>query len=700
MTQAPAAPVSLSTAELVAANLRYRSPSGPLLHRAYAHVICKHLLVADDPGGQTEAEIREGCRDLIVQGRPKKKHVEAALSLLSEKRVVGLQSGRRHDRWGLTDDARSDLEAQIEARRATVEASVRRHLPTAPGVERVCEWLDAVAARVFAAYGDRWVRNVTGRPAQTRRGWGVPRGDIGDVAREVAAEQGLAETADALADGLWGLLVSEDPDDRRLLWDYGRAMFAARLMAADLSADPISAAHLRGGVLMLDTNAMISFALGAAAGEPAYTALADALDAAGVDVRYLPQTLREYEGVCDRRRDETRRAIRGVPLFALQQSTDEWIVSGLRSESYKSGGWDAFFDELKDPSNEFADGVRAVEATDDDLLAAAHNGETDPEVVDQVQEAWQALSGNGGRRPKSAAVARHDAALINAAKHLRGSGRPVAVVSTDSSLLRLASDEAGPKGIPMWTSPEALLQIFAAETESGGSSATDFAPLLSRLIARDVNQAAGLAYELEDLSYLAEIDADVADLPVEDVQALARKLHRLHLQGKDREHPEVRREIRNDVSRRRRELGHDLETARATAAESDARNRTLEQQLDQAARDRERQKDQDEERRRLLIEERARPIRDGARLKVKALTAVGAIATLLLIGLAVYLFVAASRTPDGENITSQIGTATGLLGAVAVIVPLVWWPTKRLREQAAGAETTAERQLRDEGKLN
>ena len=504
--------MTVTTAELVAANLRYRSASGPLLHRAYAHVVCKYLLGADGETGHTQAEIRKGCKALIVRGQPTNKQVDAALTLLSDKGVVTVEPGRRHDRWRLTADARSTLEGQVSTRREGVEAAVRRHLPTAPGIDRVREWLDAVAAQVFASYGDQWVRDVTGRSDRTRL-WQNGKRDIEKTARETADGHGLSDDADALTAGLWGLLTSVEVDDRQLLWSYGRAMFAARLMAADLAADPISSAYLRGGVVLLDTNAMISFALGAAAGEPAFAALADALDAADIEVQYLPQTLREYEGVCERRREETRRAINGVPLYVLQHSTDEWIVSGLQSEAYKTGGWGGFFDELRDPSNEFEDGVRAKMATDQDLLDAAHHGATDPDTVDRIQEAWQSTSWTGDRRPKSTTVAGHDAALSAAAKHIRHSGRPVVVVSTDTSLLRLASQEAGPTGIPLWTSPPALLQIFAAEVEGGTADATDFAPLLSRLIAREVYEAAGLAYEVEDLDYLAELEADVADLP-------------------------------------------------------------------------------------------------------------------------------------------------------------------------------------------
>lgn len=689
--------LTVSTAELVAANIRYRSTSGPLLHRAYAHVVCKYLLSTDGQG-QTLSDIRQGCRDLVVRGRPTNRQVEAALNLLREKGTVEFEKGRRHDRWKLTSGAQEELQTQIEARRAAIEAAVERHFPTTAGVAHIREWLDAVAAQIFATYGDRWVRQVTGRPDPGKRAWGVPQQDLGEMAREIAREQGLATIADSLADGLWALLTSSDPDDRRLLWDYGRAMFAARLMAADLSADPITTARLRGGVLLLDTNAMISFALGAAAGETAFIALSNALEGADIEVCYLPHTLREYENVCDRRRDEVRRAQTGVSLYVLQQSTDEWIMSGLQSDAFRRGGWDGFFDELRDPTNEFAAGVRAEIVEDSGILEAARRGHNDSDVIEIVQKAWQHGT-RSGRRPKSDTVARHDAALIAAAEHVRHSGRPVVVISTDSTLLRLAADTAGPNGVPLWTSPEALLQIFAAETESGAAAATDFAPLLSRLIAREVYQSAGLAYEIEDLGYLAELEADVADLPPEDVQSIARKLHRLVYEGRSREDPEIRRIIRNDVVRRRSELGHDLEAARASAAEMEARLRDAERRANEADRKHTRLAEAEEDAIRLLITERAGTIRTRSQEISVVFGTLGILGSLILIYIGVALFLAVRGTPDGATLIDQISTGTALLGALSLFLPGLLWPAKVFWNRAANAESVAKQQLRNEGKL-
>jgi len=586
---------------------------------------------------------------------------------------------------------------------------IERHFTLEPGIVVLRSWLDDVAAQVFAAYGDRWVRGLTGRLTNAA----FPRKPLAELVTAAAKEHDISEWQDDLSQGIWAFLTSEEREDQDLVMSYGQAMFASRLMAADLSIDPISAERLQGGTLLLDTNVMIRFALGGAVGESALGSLAQAFERLGVDVQYLPRTLGEYQRVCNAQREQILRVVdKTQNHFVLQQTQDEWIEAGLKSESYRTGGWNGFFDELADPSNEFDAGVPATLVEDDSILGAADDGADDENRIENVQNAW--LGAREGREPKKDRVAQHDAALDAASIHIHRSGRPCVVASTDRSMLDYASGLAGGSGSPRWISIEALFQIFAAEQEVNGESATDFAPLLSKLISDDLHQASDLNYTVDDLDYLAGLEADVAELPPHDIQTIARKLHHLRMNGAARDDLELRRTIRNLVAKRKREIGHELEGIRATAAANHTRAEGLAEQLaaakrakaDAEAREKSRvakaeadAKAEAKARDADLVREKAKPIRAVSRAASVILGLLGIVGVVFIGWTA---FQIASPVFDNDSVVpreDQIQTGADMLGIGAMCLSVLFWPAIVLWKRADRAEEIASSQLRAEGRI-
>lgn len=247
MPNSPTAPTrQFGRAELLAANLRYGVTSEPLRARAYAHVVAKVLLTEDEGNGLKLDRIRKGCRALLGSGLPSRDAIKLALDLLLKHGLVV----RRGQSYALDGKARQELVSQITRRRAQVAACLRRHFPGDLDQEALRSWFEDVAVRFFGEYGDRWVA-ATAR----RRPIEPPRHvDLRSAVEEASQRHGLRSRLEDLSKGFIEFIRSGDPEDNELLWHYGRSMFSARLMAADLAADPISARELRGATLVLDTN--------------------------------------------------------------------------------------------------------------------------------------------------------------------------------------------------------------------------------------------------------------------------------------------------------------------------------------------------------------------------------------------------------------------------------------------------------------
>lgn len=659
--------------EIIAANLRYGASAEPLLHRAYAHVVSKVLFLAGRGVDLSVSDILKGCKELTLRGRPTNKHVNAALNLLQTHGVAEHRGGRSgRERYVLDESSWDDIEAQLAARRDRLGVIVREHFPNEISLVQLLAWFDDVAARFMAAYGDVWVREITGRMPHQSFTKQRLKGLVGVTAKP----HGLQDHVEQLECGFRQFLTSEDPADQAMIWHYGRALFAARLMAADLSSDPISAGRLRGSLLLLDTNVMIDLALLEAVDDPAIEALKAALDHHDIDIRHLPVTFVEYRHVQENRKNRTRNLAKTFSFMVLRISDDDWIRAGVH-RGFSSGlEMEALFDELmaSPPS---------TPVHDEETLDASGLGEADDELVAQVQRAWRNRWPDG-RPPKSLPRARHDAALEAAAAHVRGTGRICHVVSSDQSMRAFSKEKAGPTGIATWISLESLLQVFATEQGSGTEDASDFAPLLSQLIKEDLHHLDRLSISIDDLDYLAELDAQVNDLPVEEVQVLARKLHKLRLEGADRSDPELRRIIGNSIRKTRRRLGYDLETARSKVASEEDRARMLEGEVQTTFQ--------------ILVEERAKAIRGLAKRGLVASTLGGLAGLVALLVIAYRIWIWIFDSPEPPNREATFSVAAGLFGLLVILPPLIFKSVKHFLKRIRNSEELAEDQLRREGK--
>ena len=98
--------------------------------------------------------------------------------------------------------------------------------------------------------------------------------------------------------------------------------------------------------------------------------------------------------------------------------------------------------------------------------------------------------------------------------------------------------------------------------------ATDFAPILARMIAEEIALIETFHYTLEDLQGLDELNESAKELPPEEVQELARAVHHLRLAGKKADDPLVRLEMSRLYQRSRARVGTDAKTARLAAAQA------------------------------------------------------------------------------------------------------------------------------------
>jgi hypothetical protein len=555
--------------EIIAANLRYGDTAAPLRVRAYAQVVAK-VLLAEERGTALKLEkIRQRCRELLITATPTRESVQTALNFLIEQHQVNEVDGGR---YRLTTQAWNALSTQVVVQGHQVEEAIARHFPLDVSAAILREWFELTAVRFFSAYGDRWVAaTARGRKPE------VTSANVEGVAIEAARQLGLSDEAGLLAEQFRDFIRSDNPEDNTLLWHFGRATFAARLMAADLASDPISTRELAGGLLIIDTNVLLALAVETPDMMPALNGLARALSTLDVRLVYSKQSLEEYERIVDVWRGETLSHLDRYGYGVVRDAGDDHVQAAIRRACAAKDHFETFYDELARVPNQL--GTLRIEPLEDtELEAAAEAGAADGSLVQRIRDAWSAQR-SGSKR---LAAARHDAALTAMGRASRTRGQPCWVVTSDRTMQRLAASWAGGTDAPLWITLDTLLQVLAVEQEGSNMDATVFAPLLAQLISHDV-QACRYQYELTDIQTLEEIITGAEDLPPQDVQTIARRIHARRMGGAARTDPELKLEINRVYQNVRNRIGRDLQEAqenerktRRWAANLEEQNRQLE----------------------------------------------------------------------------------------------------------------------------
>jgi hypothetical protein len=676
-THRSAPPTEHIRMEIIAANLRYGSAAAPLRVRAYAQVVAK-VLLSESTGTALKIEkIRQRCRELLLTGVPSRAAVQTALDFLVGQ---GLAEHTGNDRYCLRARAREEMTRQVAQQRDQVDQVITRHFPlddVDPGLLR--QWFELTGVRFFSAYGDKWV-------AATARGShpSIAFRSIEAVATEAAGEVGLSDEAGLLAHQFREFLVSASPEDSMVLWHFGRAMFAARLMAADLAADPVSGRELQGATFLLDTNLLLEIALERPELKPSLDGLARALAALGVRLGFIDETREEYRRAVTWWRQQTLAYYDRYGYGLIMKAEDDHIQAALRAGCMMPEDFERFYDKLYSPPAALGD-LPIPPLDDPETNATGQAGASDEELIQRVRDAWSEQR----VRNKRMAAARHDAALTHVARSLRKAGEGTWVLSTDRTMQRLASQWAAGSEAPLWITLDTLLQVLAVEEEGSQLDATVFGPLLAQLIGNEV-QACRFGYQIEDVRVLDELISGAEALPDHEVQVLARRIHAKRMNGVDRADPELQHDINHMYQRARHRLGMDLQNARDIAALNVRRAEEAEAEAQRLA---ERARAAEEEARQARIREVAREIEPRlvataqSKLRRSLLIWTACLALVVAIAMVALDYGLAPASPDGK--LALLALVGGWVLSVAAALFRKILPTYHAARDSAAANARA-----------
>ncbi|GEM_PF-3345851 len=653
--------------DLVVVNLKYSPGSEPYRDIAYAQLCAKALY----SGGNTSQYPRGLAGDIATVLGVRKiplPAVERGLSYLLSKGTATHEDGR----WVLTPDGVSRVQSDIARSANRARTVLERHYPTRIQADKLMEWHHQACADFFGAYADRWVsakyKGVTPRSK-------LPS-NLEAALRPSATRCKLENEMHALVSGFEALLSSSNPEDSEELYCAAMAMFASRLVAANISADPLTLSLVRDSVLLLDTNVLFAAQLERHRLASSLTALGTALASIGVELRYTFRTRQEYIRALSSARDRTIRVVRSFSPAVVAGAKDDWIATARARHCQVVGDYETFFDDLTKLPEQIGESASLEELDTPDVAATAAAGEADEALKAGIQSYWLKLR----HRRKRVEPTKHDAALIHVGRHIRQTGRVCYILTLDHALCEYGRDSSGPHEMPLTVSLDALLQILAVDYSGIGSNPAAFAPLMARMLSMQFEPGSG-SYTLEDLAWLLDIEERAAGLADERVEELATTICKARLSGRPADDPEVRLAIQRGFQADRLTFTQELASAQSM----------VKSRADEATEWR----GGYAELRMKTVDERAGHLRTKAWiraiLRAVLLLAAATVLSLLLLQLATAAFGNDERSPVlWWNLLTGAGPIIGgILGIMLGVIP-------KLKRELADARSRATAQLDSE----
>jgi len=512
---------NITPKQLIAVNLRYGVVANSLKILAFTDLSSKALFLSNRALSTTE--IAHEVAQLI--GIPSVTD-ELVLNSLRELRNNGQIKGA-NGKWVLEAKSRKNIEKEIESYQSALNKVIDKHFPKSVDKTKIFDWFPEAIVDFFTYNGDEWVKSVCKGNRQFSE-FKTSDELIDGSLRKYRLEANASELKNAFT----GFLASKDLDDQRYLTNAGFAMFSARLVAADVGADPITLDELKNSMFLLDTNFL--FALqqeGCRRLSTSLKPLGVALNSIGAKLFFLRETKEEYARVWSSKRNEILKLCEVYPNKIIMDADDDFISTAKARGCANKEDFYRYFDSIREIPKEIPSGP-TIELLEDEEIAKEINKAKKDYPLKQAIQNWRLkLRPWWDRQPKSNSALGHDASMLYVAELEKKSGKKIYILTLDRSFQLCCADRMSKHEVPMAIYLEGLIQILAINNAGPDLDATNFAPLLSSILIKRCVPPENM-YTTQDLYWLFGIQKNVASFNSEKIKQIALEVNKARLSGK------------------------------------------------------------------------------------------------------------------------------------------------------------------------
>jgi len=523
--------IKITQQQLVTTNLKYSAMAKSLKSLAFADLSAKALFLSG--GNKNLKGIAKEVAKIIGIDNVSQDLIKNGLKeLISDRRVV-----ERGNYYDLVKRERQKISDEVTLSESKLEAIIDGHFPHNIEKDKIIAWFNDALVDFFEYNGDEWVQSIC---KKTKKIYNKPK-SIDDIINKSIIKHNLDDYSKDLKNSFRAIIVSEDIKDQSYIADVGYAMFSARLVAADIGADPIALDELRGGNFLLDTNFIVALQLDSHKFAASMEALGKALKNIGAKLTYIRETEAEYNRVIVGRRGDVRNLLNVYPEKTVMEVGDDFVKAAVARGCKNAEDFENFYNDISFIPTEIPFGPKIEPLDFSDIDAEVEKAKKDNALKILINN-WCLKLRPIWWRPKSKAAIEHDAALIYAAEFERKSGRKTFILTLDRGLQSCCLERAGSHSVPFGIYLEGLLQILAAYNSGPEIDATNFAPLLSNILQKRCIPEEK-TYSLLDLHWLYGIQKNISKFSPDKIKNIVLEVTRSRLSGKDETDEKLQRTI-------------------------------------------------------------------------------------------------------------------------------------------------------------
>jgi len=522
--------LTISSQQLIATNLRYGSTAKSLKTLAFSDLAAKALFLSDKPLDIKEISkkvaelinVRSVSEDLIKNG-------------LSELKNDG-QITERSSKWELKKDSRNKIENEVKKNLSELDNVLNNHFPKTIDGEKLSGWFTDAITDFFVYNGDEWVQSVCkGLPKYLKN---IKTTD--ELLDASIKKHGLSEYVNELKSSFRGFLSSDNIEDQRYLISVGFAMFSARLVAADVGADPIIIEELRNATFLVDTNFLFALQLDSHR-FAASLEVEQALIAISARLVFIRETKEEYNRVWLGKKGEILKLVDVYPNEVVADTDDDFISTAVCRGCSDRESFETFFQSISTLPPQMKKELTISLLEDEKIDEEVRKAKNDNKLKTAIQK-WYLKFKPFWRQSKSKSALEHDASLIYVADFERRAGNNVYILTLDRGLQVCCAERVGNHEIPHAVHLEGLVQILATNNAGPSLDATNYAPLLANILLKRCVPPEHM-YSAQDLHWLYRTQQNIAKFNPVKIKEIALEVTKARLSGKSANDDKLQRTV-------------------------------------------------------------------------------------------------------------------------------------------------------------
>ncbi|HEC64906.1 MAG TPA: hypothetical protein ENI23_06425 [bacterium] len=549
--------------KLVTINLRYGTTAKSLKVLAFANLSAKALFLSGN--FKTIQEIAKEVARLIGVRAVSGDLIKSGLEELKDDKKVNLQNNK----WRLGKKTREEMTWEISSSDKKLGSVINRHFPRNIESNKLKLWFNDALVDFFNYNGDEWVQSVC-KGSQT-----FPKKikTLDELLNKSIKAHSLEKNSCELNNSFRGFLASTHKDDQIFLTNIGFAMFSARLVAADIGADPIALEELKNTTFLVDTNFLFALHLDSHRFASSLEALGQALRVIGAKMQYIYETKEEYGRLLAGKRAETLKLLEVYPSESVTGADDDFMSTALARGCKKVEDFERFFTSIAQLPKEISRGPKLTLLDNEQILEETDKARKDTALKDSIQKWRLRFQPSWNQNPKKESALEHDAALIYVAEFEKKPGNKVLILTLDRSLQACSAERVGKHEIPRVICLEGLIQILAVNNAGPGFDATNFAPLMSNILLKRCVPP-DTTYSTQDLYWLYGIQKNVAQFNPDKIRTIVLEVTRARLSGKNADDKKLQRTVNRLYQEEIQSTDQEVKTSldRARRAEEEAQS--------------------------------------------------------------------------------------------------------------------------------